>query len=88
MHLLTPRKWLKPSLEGGRTQKNFFPAGVTISSGGDQGDAFNCGYRLSEWLQSDVGVKLVDFQSNKTTPDLVDCKSECIEMIIGDVTIR
>jgi hypothetical protein len=72
---------------GGSTQKSFFPDGITILSGSDHGDAFNCGLHLKEWLQS-IGVKAVDFQAKQTTPDLIECKNECVEIVVGDVTVR
>jgi hypothetical protein len=74
------------SLEGGRNQKHYFPPGVTIYTGTDTGDSYNCGYRLSEWLRS-IGIDHVQFQVNESTPDLTECKNECVELVIGDVTM-
>jgi len=74
-------------VSGSRIPKSYFPDGISILAGKNGGDAFNCGFRLSEWLNG-VGVMNVSFQANQTTPDLIECKNECIEMVIGDVTMR
>jgi hypothetical protein len=70
------------SLQGASVTKNFFPPGITILSGKDQGNAFTCGFRLSEFLKIFKNIK-TDFQVNQVTPDLIACKDECVEMIIG-----
>jgi hypothetical protein len=74
-------------LEGGRNQKGYFPDGVTVSSGASSGEAYNCGYRLSEWLKG-IGVGNVEFHANQSTPDLTECNNECIELVIGDIAMK
>lgn len=75
------------SLAGGQHTKNYFPDGIAIAVGDDHGETFDCGFHLSEWLKS-IGVKNVTFEANQSTPDLVECKNECIELVIGNVTMR
>jgi hypothetical protein len=74
-------------LEGGRTAKTYFPAGVTLSAAKDAGDGFNCAFRLSELL---LGLNVsTNLRANQITPDLIACEKEnpthgCVEMVMGD----
>jgi len=67
--------------------KTNFPDGISILVGADQGDAFNCAFRLSELLEG-MKVGPISLKVNQITPDLLACKSNCLEIVMGDVAVH
>jgi hypothetical protein len=83
--LLNASGW---TVEGSHIPKTFFPAAFAVSVAKDEGYAFNCGYRLSEFLQQ-LHIKEVTFKSSVTSPDLLECKEDnCVQMTMGNVVVE
>ncbi len=72
------------AFQGSGRPRTFYPPGITVQVGTSSGAAFNCGYDLYQFLQK-LNIQPVTFSANQTTPNLISCKNECVEMVIGDV---
>src|ERR1700730_11635007 len=72
--------WSRPTA-GSSQNRLHFPPGITILVGTDSGDAFTCATNLARLLQ-DLNIYKSSVRTSQTTPDLVACKNQCVEMHI------
>jgi len=73
------------SVSGFNFARTVFPDGIAIYTPSDKARQFTCSYRYFEMLLS---LKMTThIVTNQTSPGLVDCKNECFEFVIGDITM-
>jgi hypothetical protein len=78
--------WLYGASSGG--PRTYFPDGITILIGVDNGSVLNCASQLKDLLANELKISSVVLNVKETTPTLIECKNSCIEVVIGDLTIH
>lgn len=82
--ILTNLNW---DMAGSDTSRTAFPDGITLSVGVDNGEPFNCAFRLEQFLDSQ-GIGPPSIRVSQVSPDLIKCQNRCMEMVIGDVAVQ
>ncbi len=62
--------------------KAFIGPGISITVGAKSGHGYECGRRLKDLLDG-LNVRPVSFRIDEAEPDLIACKNECIQVVLG-----